>query len=312
MTKNSNGSNGRSMRELLSRTSRTFALAIPLLPEPSRATVSLAYLLLRIADTMEDASNWDRDERVRRLSELADLLAAPSAERATVSSSAWLRHAPVSDRATLDLFAEARTLIGYLEQLSPDVRDIVVAHVTRTTLGMRDTLMSSAEPNGTLRLRALSELRAYCYVVAGIVGEMLTALFLHYSGELSKVKVELVEHQAAFGEGLQLVNILKDEKADAEAGRIYLPREIPRSEVIALARKDLRRAQVYVEALRRGRAPAGFVAFTGFPARLAEAALLRIEQDGPGAKVPREEVTAILREVQLSASAHSASAQSGK
>jgi farnesyl-diphosphate farnesyltransferase len=311
MTSNSKGTEGRSMRELLSRTSRTFALAIPLLPEPCRATVSLAYLLLRIADTMEDASNWNRDERVERLTELADLLSAPSAARATVTSSAWLRHAPVSDRASLDLFAEARTLIGCLEHSSPQVRDIVVAHVTRTTLGMRDTVASS-EPNGALRFRALSELRAYCYVVAGIVGEMLTALFLHYCSDLSKVKVELVEHQAAFGEGLQLVNILKDERADAEAGRIYLPREIPRKDVITLARKDLRRAEVYVEALRRGRAPAGFVAFTSFPAQLAEAALRRIEQDGPGAKVPREEVTAILRDVQRSASAHSASAQSGK
>ena len=127
------------------------------------------------------------------------------------------------------------------------------------------------------------------------------------------MKAELVEHQAAFGEGLQLVNMLKDEKADAEAGRVYLPREIPRKDVIAIAHDDLRRARLYVDALRRGRAPAGFIAFTSFPARLAEAALLCTEQDGPGAKVPREEVTTILREVQRSARAvHSASAQSGK
>ena len=163
------------MRELLSRTSRTFALAIPLLPEPSRATISLAYLLLRIADTMEDATNWARDERVDHLSEFADLLGRPNPERAEINSAAWLRAAPVSDRACLDLLAEARNLIHYLERLSPEVRDIVVSHVKRATIGMRDTLVS-AEPDGSVRFRALSELRAYCYVVAGIVGEMLTAL----------------------------------------------------------------------------------------------------------------------------------------
>ena len=36
---------------LLVRTSRTFALAIPLLPEPLRREVGVAYLLFRIADT---------------------------------------------------------------------------------------------------------------------------------------------------------------------------------------------------------------------------------------------------------------------
>jgi phytoene/squalene synthetase len=32
-----------------------FALAIPLLPEPTRNRVGIAYLLFRIADTFEDA-----------------------------------------------------------------------------------------------------------------------------------------------------------------------------------------------------------------------------------------------------------------
>jgi farnesyl-diphosphate farnesyltransferase len=177
---------------------------------------------------------------------------------------------------------------------------------------MRQTL-ASAGPDGELRFRALDDLRAYCYVVAGIVGEMLTSLFLHYAPSLSAVKAELVMNEAAFGEGLQLVNILKDENADADAGRAYLPPDVPRSTVIDLARDDLRRAERYIDGLRRGGAPAGILAFTGFPARLAEAALLRIEQSGPGAKVPREEVAAILREVQRSAArAHSASAHNGK
>ncbi|HZD06425.1 MAG TPA: squalene/phytoene synthase family protein, partial [Longimicrobiales bacterium] len=39
---------------LLDRTSRTFALNIPLLPQPTRREVTVAYLLFRIADTFED------------------------------------------------------------------------------------------------------------------------------------------------------------------------------------------------------------------------------------------------------------------
>ena len=37
--------------DLLEKTSRTFALAIPLLPTPAREAVGLAYLLFRVADT---------------------------------------------------------------------------------------------------------------------------------------------------------------------------------------------------------------------------------------------------------------------
>jgi farnesyl-diphosphate farnesyltransferase len=303
---------GRSPSELLSRTSRTFALAIPLLPEPTRTTVSVAYLLFRVADTLEDASNWARDERVCQLSEFADLMSAPSRDRAEVISSAWLRRAPVSDHACLELLAEFPTLIERLDQLNPDVSRLVLTHVRRTSLGMRDTL-ALAKSDGQLRFRLMSELRAYCYAVAGIVGELLTAVFIHDAPGLSTVQSELFQHQAAFGEGLQLVNILKDEKADADAGRVYLPLLVQRKNVVALAREDLRRARLYIDALELGSAPCGFAAFTSFPAQLAEAALVRVEQSGPGAKIPRAEVATILQRIQRSAAAaHSPSAISGK
>src|SRR5688572_11639028 len=52
---------------LLERTSRTFALAIPLLPPKLARSVGAAYLLFRIADTLEDATKWDRERRLRGL-----------------------------------------------------------------------------------------------------------------------------------------------------------------------------------------------------------------------------------------------------
>ncbi len=50
------GSRASRLEELLFKTSRTFALSIPLLPEPTRREVTVAYLLFRIADTLEDGS----------------------------------------------------------------------------------------------------------------------------------------------------------------------------------------------------------------------------------------------------------------
>ncbi len=51
------------LKELLEKTSRTFALSIPVLPEPTRRQVMIAYLLFRIADTFEDAAHWPPERR---------------------------------------------------------------------------------------------------------------------------------------------------------------------------------------------------------------------------------------------------------
>ena len=53
-----------------------------------------------------------------------------------------------------------------------------------------------------------------------------------------------------------------------------------------------------IAALREGGAPRGFVAFTSLSEELAEASLVRLERDGPGAKVSRTEVFQILARIQ--------------
>jgi farnesyl-diphosphate farnesyltransferase len=63
--------NNHRLQELLQESSQTFALAIPLLEEPCREQVSLAYLLLRVADTLEDASLWPPQKRLTALAELS-------------------------------------------------------------------------------------------------------------------------------------------------------------------------------------------------------------------------------------------------
>src|SRR5580700_1817276 len=59
---------------LLLRTSRTFALAIPQLPDPLRREVGVAYLLFRVADTFEDATRWPRADRLAALADFERLL----------------------------------------------------------------------------------------------------------------------------------------------------------------------------------------------------------------------------------------------
>jgi farnesyl-diphosphate farnesyltransferase len=287
--------------ELLAKTSRTFALAIPLLPKPARAEVCLAYLLFRLADTLEDAELWPREARVRALDELAELLDEPAAARTRsrleTLREGWLHPAPSRDEACLALLRATPELFAELHQLDPRVQEIIISHGARTVAGMRATIERSDE-GGRFGLRTVEELRDYCYTVAGIVGELLTQVFLHDSPQLVAVKETLLENQVLFGEGLQLVNILKDEAKDATDGRRYLPPTATRAEVIALARRDLASARAYIEALESGGAPGGYVAFTTLSADLADATLTRLESDGAGAKVPRSTVMQMFARVQ--------------
>jgi farnesyl-diphosphate farnesyltransferase len=281
------------LERLLARTSRTFALAIPLLPTSPRREVQAAYLLFRIADTFEDATRWPRAERLAALAAFAGLLQKPSEEEATRLARAWVTARPCDEESYLELLGETPAVIAELMSFTPARREIVVRHTLRTVEGMAGFVAGGAE-DGSLALATEQDLKRYCYVVAGIVGELLTDLFLETAPGLAKVETELRARDAAFGEGLQLVNILKDSESDARDGRVYLGTAVGRARALVMAREDLAAAGEYVELLQNAGAPRGIVAFTAFPVLLARAALGELERRGAGAKTSRGVVAGIL------------------
>ncbi|HVS01549.1 MAG TPA: squalene/phytoene synthase family protein [Thermoanaerobaculia bacterium] len=280
--------------DLLAKTSRTFALSIPLLPEPTRRQVAVAYLLFRIADTFEDATLWGPRRQGRALLELAMLLAEGSeGAAAEAKAAAWRSSPPLGHAGYLELLEETPRVVASFHRLAAQSRHILRRHLRRTLAGMA-WVARRRRGGSDLRLADLGELRGYCYVVAGIVGEMLTDVYLHDHRSLAPVAEALRQRAAIFGEGLQLVNILKDAAVDAGEGRVFLPPGTPRSEVLALARRDLDAAADYVLALQQVAAPRGLVAFNALPVLLARASLQRLEAEGPGAKLARPEVFEIL------------------
>jgi len=279
------------LKTLLDQTSRTFALAIPLLPEPTRNQVNIAYLLFRIADTFEDAEIWPAQKRIQALSDFSRVLASPEGSDVGALARRWTEDPPVRHEGYLELLAETGQVVAALAALPKPARDIVSAHARCTAEGMVAVVRRGGD--GRLQLQTLEELRGYCYTVAGIVGEMLTELFLLDRPPLLPLAGYLQARSVAFGEGLQLVNILKDSEADAKDGRSYLPSLVGRGEVVDVALEDLRAAAEYSSALQRGRAERGLVAFTALPVLLARAALRRISEAGPGAKISRAQVAAI-------------------
>jgi farnesyl-diphosphate farnesyltransferase len=282
------------LERLLIATSRTFALAIPQLPQPTRQEVMISYLLFRVADTFEDAATWPRDLRIAALGRFPELLESPAAPGVAETARAWAAEVPCENAGYRDLLAALPQVLDAFFALAPAAVPLIREHTRRTCRGMAGFVARMSE-RGEISLVDLADLRGYCYIVAGIVGELLTELFLLGRPGLGAVAAGLRERSRCFGEGLQLVNILKDSTADAAEGRRYLPDGVARSEVLALARGSLAAAAEYVLALQHGGAERGLVAFTALPVELALATLDRVEADGPGAKLRRPEVYALVQ-----------------
>ncbi len=281
--------------DLLEKTSRTFALSIPPLPEPVRRQVTVAYLLFRIADTFEDATHWAPAQRIAALADFTALLASGTDADAERRARSWTAAGASPHAGYRELIAETPFVFDAFRTLAPEAREVLRTHVSRSAEGMARFVARTRD--GGLTLQTLDDLRDYCYTVAGIVGELLTELFLLEGSSLRTAAPDLRARARIFGEALQLVNILKDADEDAAEGRRYLPSDVPRAEVFALARRDLASAGEYIEALHRSGAPAGILEFTALPVALAWAALARVEEKGPGAKIGRAEVLGIARRV---------------
>ncbi len=284
------------LQALLQKTSRTFALSIPMLPEPTRAEVAIAYLVFRIIDTLEDAVHWSPARRLKALSEMKALLGTLDPEQGRLAAARWLERPPLDHEGYLELLAATPRVLEVLAALPEAARAAIVRHALRSAAGMA-VFVDQSDATGDLRLQTLEDLRDYCYAVAGVVGEMLTELFVLGRPELAGVARELRERAVRFGEGLQLVNILKDVNADAAAGRIYLPASVPLRAVFDLARADLVVANEYCDLLYASGTDRGLWAFNSLNTKLALASLTMLEAGGLGSKLTRTQVSRLRAQV---------------
>jgi farnesyl-diphosphate farnesyltransferase len=283
------------LAHLLQQTSRTFALTIPFLDEPTRDEVTVAYLLFRVADTIEDATELTREEKLDQLGRFERLLAEPDVAHAERLAQRWRAAPPTAHVGYAELMRELPAIVEAALALDATAWRHIAVHTARTTHRMA-AFVARTGGDG-MELRDLDDLRAYCYAVAGIVGEMLTELFLHARPSLASAAADLRRDAPAFGEALQLVNILKDSLDDAGEGRHFLPASVAREAVVALARRDLDTATRYCVRLEADGAGPGIVGFTALPVLLAHATLDQVAVAGPGAKVSRAEVARIVAEL---------------
>lgn len=206
---------------ILRDVSRTFALTIPQLPGRLQTVVGNAYLLCRIADTIEDSPALSIAQKLRFSETFAEIV---EGTRAIDGFGDELADALTRGNLTAerDLVRNTARAIRITHSFSEAERGALSRCVRIMTGGMEEF----QEGQFTDGLRDIAHLDAYCYHVAGVVGEMLCELFCAYSPEVAKNREHLAALAVSFGQGLQMTNILKDIWDDKARNVVWLPRAV--------------------------------------------------------------------------------------
>lgn len=228
-------------KAILPHVSRTFALTIPQLPAPLCHVVGHAYLLCRMADTIEDEPTLSVELKHRYEQAFVEAIAGRMDAQVFCDE---LR--PLLSTQTLaaerELMDQLPSVLEVNRSLTPAQRVIILDCLKVMSRGMRE-YQSTVSLNG---LPSRHELDRYCYCVAGVVGEMLTDLFIDFAPELASQRPTLLRLSVSFGLGLQLTNILKDQWEDRLQGVCWLPRDL------------FAEHGVQLNALQPGQTPPGF------------------------------------------------------
>ena len=207
--------------QILPLVSRTFALTIPQLPAALCTPVTSAYLLCRIADTIEDEPRLSAADTHRFLRRFTAVV--QGREDAQRFAAEVVPHLGASTLAAeRDLVANTARVMRVVARFEPRQRAAIGRCIEVMGHGMHQ-FQRTASLRG---LERASDLDAYCYYVAGIVGETLTELFCAYSSQIERHHRRLYALAPSFGQGLQMTNILKDVWEDRARGACWLPQEV--------------------------------------------------------------------------------------
>ena len=227
---------------LLAAVSRSFHLSLQFLPAPVRAPLSLAYLLARATDTIADTATAPLALRLESLTAFETAL-LPDNPDAKEPLADLLSGLACANAAEATLLSQAPSLLHVYHALPSPLRREIQTVLTQIIGGQRGDLIrfGYASETAPQSLSTAEDTDAYTYAVAGCVGEFWTRLCaLQLPGFARLPLDELLTLGRRFGQGLQLVNILRDLPADLRAGRCYLPAE--ELNAIGLAPSDLLRS----------------------------------------------------------------------
>lgn len=216
------------LQQLLVRSSRTFAVGIEALPDPLRQEITVAYLLLRVSDYLEDNQEIDSAEKIALLERWTRVLGGQDDRRALVERLTAARE----DTPDAFVACNAGIVLAGLDRLAPEARDVLVRHVQASSLGMAEWT-----ERGPV-FDTESDLDDYMHEVAGRVGHLLTELFALRLPGLAGRRDRMMVLGREFGLALQTVNVIRGLHEDRDRGWVYVPVEF-------IPDRDVRPAQLF-------------------------------------------------------------------
>jgi len=201
------------------REAANFYHSFKYLPDDKRRAMCAYYAFCRRADDIADGDYRDLFPG----SEGAD---DPEAKEYINRLEEMIQRVPVVERSSfMDKMAQ---LYFFRKKLSTAYNDL--ASTDPIFLALKDTVQRYGIPKIHMddlitgmeddffrdRYETFDDLYKYCYRVASTVGLVCIEIY-NYEDKAAR------EHAEAWGVFMQLVNILRDVKEDAERGRIYLP-----------------------------------------------------------------------------------------
>lgn len=211
-----------SQQQLLPGVSRTFALTIPQLPEPLRTSVTNAYLLCRVADTIEDEPALSARQKQTFHDRFHTIVVGGDEPPGRFSAELYPLLSESMSADEHELIRQLPGVVAITHALPAEERAALEQCVRIMCEGM-PWFQRNRRQDG---LDDILEFERYCYYVAGVVGEMLTDLFCQYSMDIARHRERLGALSVSFGAGLQMTNILKDVWEDRRRGTCWLPRDV--------------------------------------------------------------------------------------
>ena len=201
-------------RDLLRVASRTFAIGIERLPGVLCEATTVAYLLLRVSDYLEDNEEMNNNDKVALLNLWVNILR----EKADISElTDRLTNADTSNPDAI-VAQHSQEILLHLRSLPVQVQEIIVHHVIKSTQGMARWTKQGPKVDDE------NDLDDYMFEVAGRVGYLVTQLFAWYSLNIRKKEKDIMPLAREFGLGLQTVNVIRGMREDFDRGWIYIPK----------------------------------------------------------------------------------------
>jgi farnesyl-diphosphate farnesyltransferase len=200
-------------KDLLRITSRTFALGIERLPRILCDATTIAYLLLRVSDYLEDNEEMESNEKMVLLNLWVNILREEEKVELLTSKLSKAN----TDNPDAIVAQHSKELLQHLHSLPYAVQEIIIHHVINCTQGM--ARWTKRGPT----VCDERDLDDYMFEVAGRVGYLITQLFAWYSITIRRREKEIMPLAREFGLALQTVNVIRGMREDYNRGWVYIP-----------------------------------------------------------------------------------------